>query len=68
MSDRYCLDAVIFDNLQDLKEEDFEQQFARNLGKCPWPYRTSSLSTYTHSHALNWYYSSLCFGYGMRVW
>jgi hypothetical protein len=32
---RYKLDVVIFDNLQDLKEEDFEKQLARNLGKCP---------------------------------
>jgi hypothetical protein len=34
VSGRYYLDAVIFDNLKDL-EEDFEQQLARNLGKCP---------------------------------
>jgi hypothetical protein len=25
---------VIFDNLQDLEEEDFEQELARNPGKC----------------------------------
>jgi hypothetical protein len=30
----YYLDAANFGNLQDLKEEDFEQQLAMNLGKC----------------------------------
>jgi hypothetical protein len=32
---RYYLDAGIFDNLQDLEEEDFEQQLVRNPGKYP---------------------------------
>ncbi len=31
----YYLDAANFGNLQDLEEEDFEQQLAMNLGKCP---------------------------------
>jgi hypothetical protein len=31
---RYYLDAVNFENLQDLQEEDFEQQIAGNQGKC----------------------------------
>jgi hypothetical protein len=32
----YYLDAANFGNLQDLEEEeDFEQQFMRNPGKCP---------------------------------
>jgi hypothetical protein len=31
---RYYLNAVNFGNLQDLQEEDFEQQLARNQGKC----------------------------------
>jgi hypothetical protein len=35
ISGRYYLDVVINDNLQDLEEQDFEQQLARNLGKCP---------------------------------
>jgi hypothetical protein len=35
VSGRYYLDVAIFDNLKDLEEEDFEQQLARNLGKCP---------------------------------
>jgi hypothetical protein len=35
ISGHYYLDAAIFDNLQDLEEEDFEEQLARNLGKCP---------------------------------
>jgi hypothetical protein len=35
VSGRYYLDTAIFDNLQDLKEEDFEQQLASNPGKCP---------------------------------
>jgi hypothetical protein len=30
----YYLDAVNFANLQDHKEEDFEQQLAGNQGKC----------------------------------
>jgi hypothetical protein len=30
---RYYLDVAIFDNLKDLKEEDFEQQLAGNPGK-----------------------------------
>jgi hypothetical protein len=67
VSSRYYLDDVIFNNLQDLEEQDFEQQLARNLVKCPWPYRTSFLSTYPHLHELNWYYSLLYIGYGMRV-
>jgi hypothetical protein len=62
---RYYLDVAMFDNIQDLKEEDFEQQLVRNLGKCLWPYKTSFLSTYTHLHALNWYYSLLCIRYVM---
>jgi hypothetical protein len=33
VSDRYYLDAAIFDNLQDLEEEGFEQQLVSNLGK-----------------------------------
>jgi hypothetical protein len=33
-SRRYYLDAVNFENLQDLQEEDFEQQLAGNQGKC----------------------------------
>jgi hypothetical protein len=31
----YYLDVVIYDNLQDLEEEDFEQQLARNPRKHP---------------------------------
>jgi hypothetical protein len=31
----YKLDTTIFDNLQDLEEQDFEQELARNPGKCP---------------------------------
>jgi hypothetical protein len=38
--DRYNLDTAILNNLQDLEEEDFEQQLARNPGKRPGPYRT----------------------------
>jgi hypothetical protein len=30
----YYLDAAIYDNLQDLKEEDFEWKLARNPSKC----------------------------------
>jgi hypothetical protein len=30
----YNLDAAIFNNLQDLEEQHFEQQLARNSGKC----------------------------------
>jgi hypothetical protein len=30
----YCLDAAIYDNLQDLEEQDFEQQQEGNPGKC----------------------------------
>jgi hypothetical protein len=32
---RCYLDATIFDDLQDLEEEDYEQQLARNPGSCP---------------------------------
>jgi hypothetical protein len=32
---RYYLDAAIYDNLQDLEEEDFEQQQVGEQGKCP---------------------------------
>jgi hypothetical protein len=35
VSGRYYLDVAIFNNLQDLEEEDFEQQLARNPGKYP---------------------------------
>jgi hypothetical protein len=35
VSGHYNLDDAIFDNLQDLKEKDFEQQLARNSVKCP---------------------------------
>jgi hypothetical protein len=31
---RYYLDATIYDNLQDLEEEDFEWKLARNTRKC----------------------------------
>jgi hypothetical protein len=34
VSSCYYLDATIFVNLQDLKEEDLEQQLAGNPGKC----------------------------------
>jgi hypothetical protein len=34
VSGRYYLDAVNFGNLQDLEEKDFEQQQARDHGKC----------------------------------
>jgi hypothetical protein len=30
----YYLDAAIYDNLQNLKEQDFEQQLARDSSKC----------------------------------
>jgi hypothetical protein len=33
-SDRHCLDAVVFDNLQDLEAEEFEQQ-EEEEDKCP---------------------------------
>jgi hypothetical protein len=68
VSGHYYLDDANFGNLQDLEEDDFEQQVARNLGKCPWSYRTSFLSTFTHSHALNLYYSLFCIGYGIKIW
>jgi hypothetical protein len=32
---RYYLDATTYDNLQDLKEQEFKQQLARNSHKCP---------------------------------
>jgi hypothetical protein len=35
VSGHYYLDDANFGNLQDLEEDDFEQQVARNLGKCP---------------------------------
>jgi hypothetical protein len=53
VSDHYYLVAVIYDNLQDLEEEDFEPPQAGEQGNCPEPYRTSFLSIFTHSHALN---------------
>jgi hypothetical protein len=31
---RYCLDAAIYGNLQDLEEQDFEQQQAEKQDKC----------------------------------
>jgi hypothetical protein len=31
---RYYLDVAIYNNLQDLKEQDFEQKLVGNLGKC----------------------------------
>jgi hypothetical protein len=34
ISGRYYLDIVNFGNLQDLQEEDFVQQVARNQDKC----------------------------------
>jgi hypothetical protein len=34
VSGHYYLDAVNFENIQDLQEEDFEQQIAGNQGKC----------------------------------
>jgi hypothetical protein len=34
VSDRYCLDAVSFGNLEDLEEEDSEKQLVENQGKC----------------------------------
>jgi hypothetical protein len=35
VSGHYYLDDANFGNLQDLEEDDFEQQVARNPGKCP---------------------------------
>jgi hypothetical protein len=34
VSGHYYLEAVNFENLQHLQEEDFEQQLAGNQGKC----------------------------------
>jgi hypothetical protein len=33
ISNRYCLDAAIYDNIQNLEEQDFEQQLSER-GKC----------------------------------
>jgi hypothetical protein len=35
VSGRYYLDVVIYENLQDIEEQDFEQQQAGEKGKCP---------------------------------
>jgi hypothetical protein len=35
ISDHYYLDVAIYDNLQDLEEQDFEQQQVEGQGKCP---------------------------------
>jgi hypothetical protein len=35
VSGRYGLDISLFEKIQDLEEQDFEQQLARNPGKCP---------------------------------
>jgi hypothetical protein len=35
LSSLYYLIAAIYENLQDLEEQDFEQQLAGNPGKCP---------------------------------
>jgi hypothetical protein len=34
VSGRYYLDVAIYDNHQDLEEQDFEQQLAVNADKC----------------------------------
>jgi hypothetical protein len=48
VSGHYCLDVAIYDNLQDIEEQDFEQQQVER-GKCP----RLQFSIFTHLHALN---------------
>jgi hypothetical protein len=35
VSDRYGLDILLFEKIEDLEEQYFEQKLARNPGRCP---------------------------------
>jgi hypothetical protein len=52
--DQYHLDVSLFEKIQDLQEEDFEQQQLGDQGKCSLSYPICFLPIVTHLHALIW--------------